>query len=171
MPETIARYSKPIVVIHWVSALAVLGAWLSAEGGRKIVQDPPLLHFTLGLAVLILVLPRLILRLIGPWPEPVVKTGWLARGAKIGHGALYLLLIGLPVTGWYVASQMGVPVSFAGLPLPALTAPVQGRPGLIAELHENAGNLILILAAMHALAAIWHQLVWRDGTLRRMSLR
>jgi cytochrome b561 len=171
MAKTIVRYSKSIVVIHWASAIAVLGAWLSAEGGRKIVQDPPLLHFTLGLAVLVLVLPRLILRLIGPEPEPVARTGWLALGAKIGHGALYLLLIGLPLTGWYVASQMGVQVSFAGLPLPALTAPVQGRPGLIAELHENAGNLILILAGAHALMAIWHQFVLHDGALRRMSWR
>ena len=65
MPKTIVRYSKSIGVIHWVSAIAVLGAWLSAEGGRKIVQDPPILHFTLGLAVLALVLPRLILRLAG----------------------------------------------------------------------------------------------------------
>jgi cytochrome b561 len=66
---------------------------------------------------------------------------------------------------------MGVPVSFFGLQLPALTAPVQGRPGLIAELHENAGTIILILAGLHALMAIWHQFVLRDGTLRRMSLR
>ena len=120
MAKTIVRYSKSIVVIHWVSAIAVLGAWLSAEGGRKIVQDPPLLHFTLGLAVLALVLPRLILRLIGPQPEPVAGTGRLALGARIGHGALYLLLIGLPLTGWYVASQLGVQVSFAGLLSPQL---------------------------------------------------
>jgi cytochrome b561 len=66
---------------------------------------------------------------------------------------------------------MGVPVSFLGIELPALTAAVQGRPGLIADLHENAGTFILILAGLHALMAIWHQFVLRDGTLQRMSLR
>ncbi len=66
---------------------------------------------------------------------------------------------------------MGVTVSFLGLQLPAHTAPVQGPPGLVADLHENAGTFILILAGLHALMAIWHQLVLRDGTLQRMGLR
>ena len=80
-------------------------------------------------------------------------------------------LIALPITGWYAASRMGVSVSFLGLHLPSIAAPVQGRPGVIAELHENGGTFILILAGLHALMAIWHQFVMRDGTLRRMSLR
>lgn len=79
---------------------------------------------------------------------------------------LYLFLIALPITGCYAASRMGIPVSFFGLELPALTVPVQGRPGLIAELHENAGTVILILADLHALMAVWHQFALRDGTLR-----
>ncbi|MGP2490523.1 cytochrome b [Mesorhizobium sp. PUT5] len=165
------RYSKSMIVIHWLTALLVLGAWLTAEGGRKVIENPPLLHFTLGLAVLVLIVPRLILRLSGAAPDTSAQHGWLATAAKTGHGLLYLLLIGLPITGWYAASRMGVTVSFLGLQLPALTAPVQGPPGLIADLHENAGTFILILAGLHALMAIWHQLVLRDGTLQRMSLR
>jgi cytochrome b561 len=60
-------------------------------------------------------------------------------------------------------------VSFFGIGLPAIAAPVQGAPGLIAEIHENAGTVILYLAGLHALMAGWHHLVLRDGTLRRMS--
>lgn len=164
------RYSASMIVIHWLTALLVLGAWFTAEGGRKIAENPPLLHFSLGLAVLALMLPRLVLRVAGRMPEADAQ-GWLAAAAKAGHAVLYLFLIALPITGWYTASRMGVSVSFFGLQLPALTAPVQGRPGLIAELHENAGTIILILAGLHALMAIWHQFVLRDGTLRRMSLR
>ena len=164
-------YSKTMIVVHWLTALLVVGAWLTAEGGREIVDDPPLLHFTLGLAVLALIVPRLILRLAGAAPEATGERGRLTIVAKAGHGLLYLLLIGLPITGWYAASRMGVTVSFLGLQLPALTAPVQGPPGLIADLHENAGTFILILAGLHALMAVWHQFVLRDGTLQRMSLR
>lgn len=171
MPETSDRYSVSVIVIHWLTALLVLGAWLTAEGGRKVVANPPLLHFALGLSVLVLVLPRLVLRLAGATPEGGRQHGWLAAAAKAGHVLLYMLLIALPITGWYAASRLGVSVSFFGLPLPALTAPVQGRPGLIAELHENAGTIILILACLHALMAMWHQFVLRDGTLKRMSLR
>jgi cytochrome b561 len=170
MTDKSHRYSASMIVIHWLTALLVLGAWFTAEGGRKIAENPPLLHFSLGLAVLALMLPRLVLRVAGRTPEADAQ-GWLAAAAKAGHAVLYLFLIALPITGWYAASRMGVPVSFFGLQLPALTAPVQGRPGLIAELHENAGTIILILAGLHALMAIWHQFVLRDGTLRRMSLR
>jgi cytochrome b561 len=166
-----ARYSKSMIVIHWLTALAVLGAWLTSEGGRHMAEDPPLLHFSLGLAVLVLVLPRLILRLAGGTPDADVQGGWLGAAAKAGHAALYLFLIALPLTGWYAASRMGVPVSFFGLYLPAIAEQVQGRPGLIADLHENGGTVILYLAGLHALMAIWHQFVLRDGTLERMSLR
>lgn len=171
MPSTSFRYSKTMIIIHWLTAFLVLGSWLTAEGGREIVDNPPLLHFTLGLAVLALIVPRLILRLAGAAPEANGGSSWLATAAKTGHGLLYLLMVGLPITGWYAASLMGVPVSFLGIELPALTAAVQGRPGLIADLHENAGTFILILAGLHALMAIWHQFVLRDGTLQRMSLR
>ncbi|WP_299364733.1 cytochrome b/b6 domain-containing protein [uncultured Paracoccus sp.] len=173
MSEAIARYPKALVAIHWVTAAAVLGAWATAEGGREVVQNPPLLHFTLGLAVLALVLPRLVLRLMGGGgAQADHRSRTLAVvAAGAGHGLLYALLIALPLTGWYAASQIGVPVQFLGLDLPALAAPVQGRPGVIAEFHESAGSIILLLAGLHALAAIWHQFVLRDGTLRRMSLR
>lgn len=73
---------------------------------------------------------------------------------------------------WLVwASRLGIPVSLFGFSLPAIAERVQGAPGLIAELHENAGTFILYLAGLHAVMAFWHQFVLRDGALRRMSLR
>jgi cytochrome b561 len=141
-------------------------------GGRHMAEDPPLLHFSLGLAVIVLIVPRLILRLVGGAPADMDRPGgWLAVAAKAGHAVLYLFLIALPLTGWYAASRLGVPVSFFGLHLPAIAAPVQGAPGLIADLHENAGTIVFYLAGLHALMAIWHQFVLRDGTLQRMSPR
>lgn len=171
MSDMIAPHSKALVVLHWATAAAVLGAWATAEGGREVVQNPPLVHFTLGLAVLALVLPRLVLRVTGRRDGAESRSRPLAVAAAAGHGLLYALLIALPLTGWYAASQMGVGVAFLGIDLPALAAPVQGRPGIVAEFHETAGSLILLLAGLHALMALWHQFVLRDGTLRRMSLR
>lgn len=171
MPKNPSRYSTGLIIIHWLTAVLILGAWLTAKGGRKVIENPPLLHFALGLAVLVLVLPRLVLRLTGGAPAPVQHRGWLALAAKAGHGLLYLFLIALPISGWYAASRMSVSVGFFGWQLPALTAAVQGRPGLIADLHENAGTIILFLAGVHAVMALWHQFILHDGTLRRMSLR
>jgi cytochrome b561 len=166
MSGVAARYSRGLIALHWLTVLLVIGAWLTAEGGREVVRNPPLLHFTMGFAVLMLVLPRLVLRLLGQ--APASPAGPLAIVAKLGHGVLYLLLIAVPLTGWLVASRMGVAVEVFGLPLPALLDRVAGKPGLIGDLHENGGDLIMILAGLHGLMALWHQFVLRDGTLARM---
>lgn len=164
------RYSKTLIILHWGMALLILAAWFTAEGGRQVRVNPPLLHFSLGLAVLLLVVPRLIARWWGSHPrieDP--QSPWLNRAAKTGHAVLYLFMIGLPVTGWYAASRLGVAVSFFGLPLPAIAASVQGAPGPIAEFHETGGTVILILSGLHALIALWHQFVLRDGTMDQMN--
>lgn len=171
MPSNPLRYSKSMIVIHWLTVLLILGAWLTSTGGRRMAENPPLLHFSFGLAVLVLVLPRLLLRFVGGVPNEPQSNGTLALAAKAGHAVLYLFLICLPLSGWYAASRLGIPVSFFGLSLPAIAERVQGAPGLIAELHENAGTIILYLAGLHAVMAFWHQFVLRDGMLRRMSLR
>lgn len=172
MPYNPSRYSKTMIVIHWLTALLILGAWLTSEGGRRMAENPPLLHFSFGLAVLILVPPRLLLRFVGGVPDQAQAGSRLAvAAAKIGHAVLYLFLIALPISGWYAASRLGVSVSFFGVQLPAIAERVQGSPGLIADLHENAGTIILYLAGLHAALAVWHQVVLRDGTLQRMSLR
>ena len=164
------RYPRVLIVLHWLMALLILAAWFTGEGGRSVRENPPLLHFLLGLAVLTLILPRLVLRLALGAPAPTATSPLLRRAAALGHGVLYAFMIGLPLTGWYAASRLGVPVNVFGYTLPSLTAAVQGSPGLIAELHETGGTLILILAGLHAAIAVWHQVVLRDGTLRRMSL-
>ena len=151
-------------------ALLILAAWLTAEGGRQVRLNPPLLHFSLGLVVLLLVLPRLVARWWGSHPRIEDPQGpWLTLAAKVGHAVLYAFMIALPVIGWYAASRLGVAVSFFGLPLPAIVASVQGPPGPIAEIHETGGTIILVLSGLHALIALWHQFVLRDGAMQRMN--
>src|SRR4051794_26263588 len=164
------RYSKLMIALHWITALLVVGAWFTSEGGRHLRENPSLLHFSLGLTVLILVLPRLIVRLASGTPQiEDTQSPWLNLAAKVGHTVLYLFLVALPLSGWYAASRLGVQVSFFGIALPSFTAPVQGSPGALAELHETGGTVILWLAGLHALMAMWHHFVLRDGTLKRMS--
>ncbi|CDX56337.1 Cytochrome B561 [Mesorhizobium plurifarium] len=164
------RYSQITIAIHWLTAVLVVVAWFTAVGGRHARTDPPYLHFTVGLAVLLLVIPRLLARWLGAAPpigDP--QKRWLDLAARAGHAFLYVLLIALPLSGWYAASRLGVPVSFLGIGLPSLTASVQGAPGEIADLHETGGTLILWLAGLHALIALWHQFVLKDRTLERMN--
>ncbi|NIX75633.1 cytochrome b [Microvirga terricola] len=165
------RYPRALIVLHWLVALLIVAAWFTGEGGRSVRANPPVLHFAFGLSVLTLVVPRLLIRLFKGTPALPESTGpFMKIAAKLGHGVLYLFMIGLPLSGWYAASRMGVPVTLLGYPLPNLTSAVQGPPGLIGDLHETGGTIILILAGLHALVALWHHFVLRDGLLKRMSL-
>jgi cytochrome b561 len=165
-----SRYSKTMMALHWLMAVLIVAAWLTSEGGRHVRDNPPLLHFWLGLSVLVLVVPRIVARLAGGTPAAEVpQRPLLDLAARVGHGVLYALMIALPLTGWYAAGRLGVPVTFFGLGLPSLAAPVQGAPGWIAEIHETGGTVLLWLAGIHAALAVWHQVVLRDRTLSRMS--
>ena len=164
------RYSQITIAIHWLTAVLVVVAWFTAVGGRHARTDPSYVHFIAGLAVLLLVIPRLLARWLGAAPrieDP--QKRWLDLAARAGHSVLYLLLIALPLSGWYAASRLGVPISFLGFDLPSLAASVQGAPGEIADLHETGGTLILWLAGLHALIALWHQFIMKDRTLERMN--
>jgi superoxide oxidase len=163
------KYPMFMIALHWITAVLILAAYFTAEGGRSARLDPPTLHFIIGMSVLVLVVPRLIVRLLGGAPAAVSHGRLLDLGAKLGHALLYLMMIGLPLTGWYAASKLGITVKFFGLELPALAAPVTGYPGFIAELHETGGSAILIVAGLHAVMAMWHHFVLRDGTLTRMN--
>jgi len=164
------RYSKTLIALHWATALVIPACWLVSEGGPRVRAEPPVLHMALGLSVLVLVVARLVARLVQGTPPPVVSgPAWEGVAARIGDAILYLLMLALPLSGWYTASRLGLPLDFGPLHLPPLTAAVDGPPGLLAELHGNGGTLILWLAGIHALIALWHQFGRRDGTLSRMA--
>lgn len=169
MQRNRSRYSGLMIAIHWITAALVLTAYLVSEPAEEFDKHSPVLHFACGLAVLALIVPRLIARTMGGAP-PAQDTGspLLNLAAKLGHAALYLLLIAVPMTGWYVASRAGVPIDLYGLKVPAIAAAVKGDIGPIGEIHQVGGNAILILAGLHAAMGLWHQFVRRDHTLERM---
>ncbi len=170
MQKDTGRYSSLMIAIHWLTAVLVVVAYLVSEPPHEEQTNPSLVHFICGLAVLVLVLPRLIARAGGGAPAPLPGIApLLALAAKLGHAALYLLLIAVPLTGWYAVSRLGVKVALFGFTLPPLAAAVHGDIGPVAEIHQVGGNAILILAGLHAAMGLWHQFVRRDHTLERMS--
>lgn len=168
MNESMKRYSTAMILIHWLTAVLVLIAYIVSEGGRHVRADPPMLHFAMGMAALLLVLPRFIARLLGGAP-PMEDMGdkRIELAAKAGHLALYVLLVAVPVTGWYALSQMGIQARIFGFTLPSIAAEVQGKSPM-GDIHSLGGNLILIIAGLHAAAALWHHFIRKDNTLLRM---
>ena len=109
----------------------------------------------------------------GPLPvgERVLWQGaprWQALAGKAMHGALYALMIGMPLAGWVLLSAEGEPIPFFGQHLPALVAEGKTLADTVKEIHETGGTIGYFLIGLHAAAALFHHYVVRDNTLRRM---
>ena len=173
--NTAQRWGAVSQLLHWgIVALIAWMAWL----GLTMVDMPPTpakintyaLHKSVGLTLLALVVLRLAWRLFAGAPRPVAGTpGWQARIASVTHVALYVLLLGIPLSGWLFNSAAGYPLQwFKQFNLPALSGKNEGLAELAISIHEWGFWALLVLVALHASAALYHHLFQGDDTLRRM---
>ncbi len=166
-------FSRFSILMHWLM-LALLAAVYACMELREIYprgsgvrEGLKTWHYMLGLSVFALVWVRLAARALAP-AGPSPRT-WLAVPATVVHGALYLLMVAMPVMGWVLLSAEGDPVPFFGLTLPPLVAPDEGLAGRIEDIHTTVGVVGYWLIGLHAAAALFHHYVLRDSTLRRMA--
>ncbi|MCM2337044.1 MAG: cytochrome b [Pseudomonas sp.] len=164
------RYSAPVRWIHWLTVLLVATAYLTSESAEELGDGGGgQWHVFAGLALLLVFVPRLVARLASTHPPaPVSRVE--AWSARLAHVALLLFVFVQPLLGVLLvwAEGEGVPVPFTGLQLPPLLVLGEAWGESLEEVHETVGNVFYAVIALHALAALWHQFVRRDGVLRRM---
>lgn len=157
--------------IHWATAFVVLAAWIVGstmeDAPRGASRDLAMqLHYSLGVLVLGLAALRVAWRAVAPPAQPP-GAAWQRIAGQAMHLALIGLTVAVPMSGLLDRWARGRTVSvFGGVVLPA-PFPIPGDR-LWGEAHEALANLMLLLIAVHVLAALWHQLVLRDGALSRM---
>jgi len=169
------RYSPLFMGLHWLMAALLVAVYAFIElrelfpKGSDPREAMKALHFMLGLSVLLLVLPRLLLRLSGPTPAIVPEPpAWQNTAAHLVHLALYALMLAMPLMGWLLLSAAGKPIPFFGLHLPSLIAENEDLAKLIKEIHETAGEVGYYLIGLHIAAALYHHHFQHDNTLARM---
>jgi cytochrome b561 len=166
------RHDPTTIALHWITALLVAVLWLIGQT----VDFPPngplrvgyrSLHITLGVALGIVLLLRLARRLTRRETLPPVDEGLLHVIASVTHWALYVLLIvtvGLGIaTEWTRGDAI-----FNLFSIPAYDPGNRSLTRLVHGWHALAANAILIVAGLHAAAALFHHFILRDATLRRM---
>jgi cytochrome b561 len=85
------------------------------------------------------------------------------------HIALYVLMFATPLAGLGNQWARGRASDFfALLSLPSPLAADRALGKMLGEVHETAASAILVLAGIHAFAALWHHFVRRDDVLRNM---
>ena len=157
--------------IHWATAFVVLAAWIVGstmeDVPRGASRDLAMqLHYSLGVLVLGLAALRVAWRAVAPPAQPS-GAAWQRIAGQAMHLALIGLTVAVPMSGLLDRWARGRTVSvFGGVVLPAPFPIPGGR--LWGEAHEVLANAMLLLIAVHVLAALWHQFILRDRTLSRM---
>lgn len=169
------RYAAGLRHLHWLIALLIavalvlieLKGWLPRGSAQRAAVKWG--HMQFGLAVLLLMLPRLLVRLRTKVPPTSpAPPRWQERVGKLMHLALYLLAFAVPLLGVAMMVAAGKPWTLLGLPLPTVATPDPALAKNLESVHETTGNILMWLAIAHAAAALLHHFVQRDDTLQRM---
>ncbi|MFG6458130.1 cytochrome b [Roseateles sp. BYS96W] len=171
------RYTPVAVVLHWLLALAIVGAFCVGV----YMSDLPFSmtrvklynwHKWAGVTILALSALRLLWRLANRPPADPPMPKWQARAAHGVHLLLYVAFFAVPLTGWAMSSAKGFPIVWFGvLPLPDFVPKDHDLGELLTQVHGALAWGLALLVLAHVGAALKHQFIDRDGLLARMSLR
>jgi cytochrome b561 len=172
------RYGATAQALHWITAVVVLFAFIYGPGGSEervysAARDfKRQLHETLGMAVFTLLIVRILWRAIDTRPDPPQVPRWMGLASKAVQGLLYVLMIALPLTAIAGAWLEGHPLTLlAGIEIGPWLARSHDAGKRIATLHTWLGDAIMWVAGFHALAALYHHFMLRDGVLLSMLPR
>ena len=166
-------WDLPTRVFHWLLAVCVLGAWLTAESERS-----RMLHLALGYSSGVLVAWRLVWGFVGSRyarfadfvksPAAVLSylRAYLPQAWRAGQTQARTHYLGHnPAGGWAVVALLAV------VALADATGWVGYQDGsleLWGELHELVGNGIMVLVGVHVAAVIATGLLHRENLVRAM---
>lgn len=169
-----SRFGGLSIFNHWIMAALVVG--MLAFG--LYVEDLPKgeeavaligIHKSIGVLVLVFAVWRILWRMYNGFPAAVgAFKAWEKFVAKAVHYGLLLGVLVMALAGYVHSAAGGHFITFFGLfPLPGLPEN-KALSSVAGEVHEIVGKLLMVLIALHVLAALKHHFIERDATLKRM---
>jgi cytochrome b561 len=170
------RYTNTAIVLHWLIAILIIGAFTLGLVMTDIPGISPTKlryyswHKWAGVTVLLLACVRLLWRLKNRPPAlPDAMPAWQRRAAHGLHHLLYVFIFAVPLSGYFYTLAAGIPVVYFGLfQLPVFIAKNKALADTLEPIHYWLNMAMAALVVLHVLAALKHQFVDRDDTLRRM---
>lgn len=172
-------YNLGSIILHWLIAglilFMVLLGWRLDPHGPHIV-NLVFWHKSVGISILLLSLVRIGFRLAYKAPPEPPMPAWQAWAAKALHFGFYLVMIGMPLSGWLMVSTSAREIPFFGLlhwpHFPGV--PIEtGMEGPVHETFETihgliAKLLIYFMIPLHVLAALKHHFIDKDEVVEHM---
>lgn len=170
--EPAPRYDGVSILLHWLTAVLVIILWtlgqtidFFSKGVPRI--DARSVHIVLGAALGVVLLVRVLWRATAGRKLPRADSSGLGVVARIAHYGLYLLVAATVALGVLNAWQRG-DVLFNVFTIPKLVPGDLVLRRILAELHGDFADALVIVAGLHAAAALAHHYLLRDPVLRRM---
>jgi cytochrome b561 len=170
-----AHFSGLARLLHWsmavlIFAMLFVGVGMVATVSR-LHNSLIALHRPLGIALLVLVIVRIVVRFSRATPAlPAEMPAWQRVAAHASHLVLYALMIAMPLIGWAMLSAAGYPVVLAGaVHLPAIAPHDVALYALLRAAHTWLAMLLFATVLLHLGAALFHGLIRRDGVLDSMA--
>ena len=181
--QTTKRYTSVAISLHWLIAFFLIGLLAVGKYMTGLEETDPLRytltqwHKSFGIAVLFLAVVRVLWRLTHKPPQlPVGTPRFESVASHATHMLMYLLMVVIPVSGWVFVSVSPLNLEtllFGVIPWPHISflsamADKEALSVQAGQLHMWLANTLLLLVILHVCAALFHQLVQRDGLLSRM---
>ena len=167
------NYDGVAIVLHWATAALVIANfalsqvwdWF-AKPTRGLLEDT---HMSFGVLLTGVIIARLVWRWLPGHQLSSLEAGWVRLASKATHYLLYALLAVEASLGFAFRWGAGRPMTFFGLGIPSpigeMSKPLRHQ---LREIHQWIGWTIVIIALLHALAALYHHYVLKDRVLERM---
>lgn len=168
------RWGSVAKFFHWVIALAILGNGtfgLLMDLAHSPIQKINWLawHKSIGLTVLALALLRILWRWGDRRPVEEPAPRWQQWASRAVHGVLYVMIVAMPLSGWWFNSIAGKPLQWFKLfNLPALASKSDHLRPFAHGVHEYLFWFLVLVLVAHVGAALKHHAFDNDNVLRRM---
>ncbi len=199
MNQSTLRYTKTAIILHWLIALGIFVMFALGWYMSELPKDAPKLmsldlfdlgiytwqfteeitarafyfnlHKSIGVTLFALILFRVFWRITHRPPAMLASLkAWERKLATGAHHLLYLLMVALPVSGIVMATNSKYGIKWFGIDL-IQGLDNKGMREFFKEAHEVIGVIILLVIILHIAGALKHQLIDKDETAKRMSLK
>jgi len=167
-------YGLVAILLHWlvaltVIALFVLGLWMvELDYYDPWYRRAPALHKAIGILLFLVVVIRIGWHWFSPRPSPI-GSGTEVTLARLVHRILLILPLLVMFSGYLISTADGSSVVvFSLFEVPAIISDIDGQEDIAGDVHLVLAISLVVIAALHMLAALRHHFIDRDATLRRM---